>query len=167
MMITAETMRMLENSGLVEDVIIGYLVNNEMEMKGSLSTFNMTVRSMTEKQPDRRRFTETVWGKNGDYDFSTPVHYSRRQFDIVLNIYGDLGDMQDQRDEFVKFLSETVESPGSVLMFSKRKNVVYTDLRLEVGDFKPDDYPKGKWQSTLGITISTAPYFTKDGVQYI
>ena len=163
---TLEAIKALEQSGLVEDVILTYPVDNVPQRKGSLSSFNITVRSIKETQPKRKTVTDSVWGMDGEYDFSTPETYSRRSFAIVFNIYSDLGDKYEQRNAFVKWLKgadcrgqSTAFKSAAKLEFSRRKNTYYTNLWVDIGDFQTDK----QYVSTLAVTISTAPRFYKDG----
>lgn len=150
-----ETLRMLEASGIVDDVII-----ND---KGSLSTYNMVIRSMTEKQPTRNRPTEFVYGRDGNIDMSQlygSVTYSRREFRIVFNIYAEVGDRNDQAKVIREWL---MSGEGQTMQFSLRPNTIYSGLRVDVGDLVKDSGSKGKYQSTLTVNISTDPYYQKDG----
>ena len=167
---TLEAIKALEQSGLVEDVILTYPVDNVPQRKGSLSSFNITVKSIKETQPKRKTVTDSVWGMDGEYDFSVPKTYSRRSFAIVFNIYEELGDRYEQRNAFVKWLEgadcrgKTDSFKNSVkLELSRRKNTYYTNLWVDIGDLQTDSGNKGRFVSTLAVTISTAPRFYKDG----
>lgn len=165
-----DTMHKLENSGIIEDVRLTYPENSVAQTKGTLSTYNVTIRSIRETQPQRKTVTDSVWGMDGEYDFSTPETYTRRSFSIVFNIYEECGDRFEQRNSLVKWLKgadcrgKTTAFKNAVKMeFSTRKNTYYTDLWIDIGEFKRDSGGKGRYQSTLAVTISTAPRFYKDG----
>lgn len=165
-----ETIQKLARSGIIEDMVITYLDNGKEIRKGTMSNFNATIRSIREVQPSRKRITDEVWGMDGDYDFSVPEVYERRRFEIVLNLYEECGDRQDQRDRIVEWLrkadttgmSET-DKAAVKLEFTMRKNTYYTGLRISVGNLVQDRGGKGRSQSTLSLTITTDARYYKEG----
>ena len=169
-----ETFRKLEQSGLIDDVILTYPTSTGEMRKGSLSSYNVTVRSIREIQPQRKTVTDSVWGMDGEYDFSTPETYSRRRFDIVFNIYAELGSVQDQRDRLVEWLKgadcrgkKQSFKNATKLEFSRRKNTYYSDIWVEIGNLDTPNTAKGRYYSSLSVTITTAPRYHKDGEQRI
>lgn len=136
--------------------------------KSTLSTFNVTVRSITEKQPERRRPTEEVYGRDGDIDMSQlygiPT-YTNRVFTIVFNIYEELGNRYIQRNAIVRWLQSC---EGAEMKISTRPGAVYSGLRIDIGEFKKDtNKRKEKYQSTLTVKITTNPRYIKDGEEII
>ena len=158
------TLRALEKSGYIDQIIL-HTPNSE---KGSLTNFNVTIQSFRETQPTRKTATDSVWGMDGEYDFSTPETYNRRTFDITFNIYAELGDVYDQRNAFVKWLKSAdcrdSATPSSIYMeFSKRRNTRYSGLWFEIGAFSTPSEALGHYVSYLNVKITTDPRFTKDG----
>lgn len=157
-----EILRKLEKSGLIDDVIIEYTEDGITKRKGSLSTFNLTVRSITEKQPERRRITAEIFGRDGEYEFSEPANYTPREFTIVFNIYAEVGNREGQRNDFVIFLLSHAE--GGKLMFSRRRNTYYDITSVDIGAFAPDtNARRRKWESTLTVKIKCAPKYHWNG----
>lgn len=153
---TVEDIRMLENNGYNDDIIIGG--------KGSLSTFNVTVRSIDEKQPSKIRPTVYVYGRDGYIDMSQiygQEHFSDRVFTIVFNLYEKCGDRKEQRDRLVNWLRSG--EGQSIEIHRNHTKTTYTNARIDIGDFKEDTPPKDKYQSTLTVTITTSPRITGGG----
>ena len=147
-----------------------YPVDSVSQRKGSLSSFNIAVKSIVETQPKRKTVTDSVWGMDGEYDFSTPETYSRRSFTIVFMIFEECGNRYDQRNAFVKWLKgadcrgqSTAFNNAVKMEMSSHKNTYYTDLRVDIGSFREANGSKGKFYSELTVTITTAPRFYKDG----
>lgn len=150
----------LEQSGKIYDVQFFWEVteNNVTQKKsaGFLSNYLMTVRSLIERLPQRRRSTVQVWGRDGDVAFDTPISYTRREYDITLNVYHDCGDI-DEQVERVKSMLIEAEAAGATMWITNR-NVKYRDLRIDINSVRPDSGLKGLYQSTLSLTISADPY---------
>lgn len=162
------TLRALEKSGYIDQIIL-HTPNGE---KGSLTNFNVTIQSFRETQPTRKTATDSVWGMDGEYDFSSPETYNRRTFDITFNIYAELGDREDQRDRLVDWLKSAdcrdSNNPNAIYMsFSKKRNAKYKNIWVEIGSFTRESSPMGYYVSTLSVKITTDPRFEKDGVSRI
>ena len=161
-------LRALEKSGRIYQIEL-HTPDSE---KGSLTNFNVTIRSIRESQPQRKTATDSVWGMDGEYDFSFPETYSRRQFDIVFNIYSLLGDAQDLRDEFVDWL-KSADCRGNAnaseiyMTINTNPRAKYKNLWVSIGDFNVIKSGRGKYETALPVTISTDPRFEKDGVMRI
>lgn len=161
-------LRALEKSGRIYQIEL-HTPNSE---KGSLTNFNVTIRSIRESQPQRKTATDSVWGMDGEYDFSFPETYSRRQFDIVFNIYSLLGDEQEQRDALVDWLKSAdcrnnENASGIYMTINTNPRAKYKNLWVSIGDFNVIKSGRGKFETALSVTISTDPRFVKDGVMRI
>lgn len=156
---TPEDIRMLENNKYNHDIILNG--------KGSLSTYNVTVRSINETQPSKVRPKEYVYGRDGYIDMSQKYgaeHFTDREFTVVFNIYENCGNRREQRNRLVNWLRS---GEGMDMTISTRKNAVYKNCRIDIGNFERDREPKGKYQSTLTVKITTNPKYLQDGAYVI